>query len=819
MKTNLCTLFLTVVLGFSGICSAGNDPQRFIVGAKIHFTHGQGPMPEILSLMKQGGLSSLIEDVYWIAVEQKKGEYQMPYEKIVDESLAAGIDPVLVLAYWNPFYNKGGSPVTDESREGFAKYCEYVAGHFKGRVHKYEIWNEWGAYSGGFSPETPLVGQSIENYVKLIKAVYPRIKAVDPDCKVMGGWMIEGYLDEVIERGGLKYLDAVSLHAYPFNAGSQRYSPEGWIKWIQLANTKLAKASPNKMVPFYITEAAWPTHVLADGTAPDKVLSYIARMYLLGRTVPQLAGIYWYDFQNDTGYMPDNQEANFGLIDLDFMPKPGWFGVRDVADLVSTGEFLGRVETNDPNAYVLKFKRKDGKDVLAVWSTTFDDFRRVVLKTSQSNPAPLQFQKVGHTPVTRAWGSLARTEGEPFIADQLFVTVGETPWLVIGDLKDVKVLPEVKVRVMPESKRPTSIQIHLPKEMAFASPVSVKPHEIYFNQEEVMSVRELDTFATVEGWGVSGSNNGPRTAIRHVSKPAVTSNGAAEMTYEFKGVKNQINNCIYAKRIELPADTHKLSFRMCGDGSGHMVWVNLIDKTGEIFAWCVAGVPGKEWTTVTLDLVNRKPDSHWDGNNDGKFDGPLSFHSLAIENNDRSKAGRGKVYLDELVVERTINPDKVGPSFTAAWDADNIYLTAKVHDETHVQHFEDAALWKGDSFQVAIQALPQEGPMPRGFTELTAALTKTGPKLYLQGSQIGEKIGLIKDARLTIDRQNNLTTYKLVLPVKSLGLPTLKPGVAMAFSLVVNKNDGQDRSYVEWGSGIANSKDPMAFNWLVLCPF
>ncbi len=282
-------------------------------------------------------------------------------------------------------------------------------------------------------------------------------------------------------------------------------------------------------------------------------------------------------------------------------------------------------------------------------------------------------------------------------------------------------------------------------------------------------------------------------------------------------MKNQINDCSYAKRFELPDNTCKLSFRMCGDGSGHMVWVRLIDKTGELFAYCVAGVPGKDWTTVTLDL-NRKPDSHWDGNDDGKFDGPIYFHSLSIENKDRTKAAYGKAYIDELVVERTINTDKIGPSFTATWDPENIYLTVRVHDEIHFQNFEDAALWKGDSFQVAIQTLPLDGPLPRGYTELTAALTKTGPRLYRQASQIGEKIGVVKDAQLIIDRQNNLTIYKLVLPVESLGLSSLKPSMAIAMGLIVNKNDGQDRSYIEWGSGIANSKDPMMFNWLVMCP-
>lgn len=453
MRTALLTAVITLIAGIGAAFAAEDSQPRFIVGVKVHFTHGQVPRSELLSLMKQCGLNSLYEDLYWVEVEKKKGEYQMPYEQMVNDSVAAGIEPALVLGYWSPFYNNGGSPVTDESREGFAKYCEYVVGHFKGRVRRYEIWNEWGGYLGGFSPDVPKTGQSVENYVELIKYVNPRIKAVDPDAIVQGGWLIDDYFDELIARGGLNYLDAVSLHAYPYNAGPQRYSPEGWIEWIKLADAKLAKASPDKKIPFYITETAWPTHILADGTAPEKVVPYIARMYLLGRTVPRLAGIYWYDFQNDRGFIPDDAEANFGLIDIDMMPKPAWFGLRDVADLAATGEFLGRIDTDDPNAYVLKFKRKDGKDVLAIWSVTSDDYRRIVLKTAQTNPSPVEFQKVGHAPVVRNWGSHAFLEKEPFLADQLFVTVGETPWLITGDLSKVSVLPEVKLRLMPESNR------------------------------------------------------------------------------------------------------------------------------------------------------------------------------------------------------------------------------------------------------------------------------------------------------------------------------------------------------------------------------
>jgi hypothetical protein len=259
---------------------------------------------------------------------------------------------------------------------------------------------------------------------------------------------------------------------------------------------------------------------------------------------------------------------------------------------------------------------------------------------------------------------------------------------------------------------------------------------------------------------------------------------------------------------------------MSGDGSGHMVWVRLKDKTGEVFAYCLTGVPGKDWITVSLDLANRKPDSHWDGNNDGVLDGPVSFHSLSIESKDRGRASHGKAYIDEFMVTRNVNTATAGASFTTSWDADNVYLTVNVPDKTHQQPFDENLMWKGDSLQVAFQALPSEGPLPRTFTEFTAGLTPSGAKLYRHSSQVGLDVGLVKDASLTIEHKDNLTVYRLVMPVKSLGITTtLRQGMSVGFSLLVNHNDGQDRSIAEWGSGIANSKNPQLYNWLVTCSY
>ncbi|NLX05427.1 MAG: hypothetical protein GXY33_09805 [Phycisphaerae bacterium] len=814
-------LVVLTALMVGGWCVAGE--RAFTVGVKVHFTHRPAAVEQHLSLMKEAGVVSLYDDAYWLVIEQEQGRYAMPefYDYFVRRAAEMGIEPVLVLAYWNPFYNGGGSPVTDESREGFARYCEFVVRHFGKTVRKYEIWNEWGGYLGGFLPEAPRTGQTIENYVKLAAAAYPRIKAADPEVTVLGGWMIEGWLDEFIALGGLKYVDAVSLHAYPYNAGSQRYTPEGWVEWMGVADRKLAAASPDRMVRFYLTETGWPGHVAADGTRADDAMDYAARMLLLARSVPRLAGVYWYDWQND-GIDPQNPEHNFGLLDADMTPKPAYFAYRDLAELVSTGEFLGRVEFSDSRACGVRYKRADGTDVLALWSTPRDDRYVVTLETDRLDAPPVRLQQVGGRTMERMWGALTwpdPTESWDVQKGRIRLTLSSTPWLVSGDLAGVRVLPEVVRRDFPESQRPGNTRLHIPREVAFATPASSEgAGNVYsFDAGVLTPVVELDAFEGVEGWSVYGDRPAVKASISLVADPDDRANTAAELAYGFDGLPETLNYCGYSRPMALPEDASLLKFRIRGDGSGHMVWVRLIDSSGELFSWCIGGVPEGGWTAMTLDL-SRPADSHWDGNGDGRMDKPVSFHSLTIERRDRSFVGSGRVLVDDLAVERPARSAEDVHSFGLTWDRRHLYLTVNVKDAVHFQDFEDGAMWKGDSIQVALQALPHDGPMPRSYTELTCALTAAGAKVYRHSSQSDKRVGVVDDITAEIARHEDRTVYRVTIPVEAVDLPELEPGVAAGFSLLVNTNDGSDRGYFGWGGGIGADKSPMAFNWLMVSP-
>jgi len=428
------------------------EPARFRVGVCTHFSQDKGHLPANLSLIRQAGVISIRDEVGWRGVERAKGELVVPpaWDTYVRRAAEEDLEPLLILDYGNPFYDGGDKPISEAALEGFARYSEFIVRHFKGVVKLYEVWNEWDIGIGGTTPGTP------ESYVKLLEKVYPRIKAVDRSVTVYGGAMTpsgvqRGWLEGMLKAGGLKHLDEVSIHTYNYSSSGRERSPEAWAEWMQQVDGMLRKYNGGQPVGLTVTEMGWPTQIDRRGTPPEVAAAYLARMLLLARTLPFMKGIWWYDFQDD-GWRSSYNEHNFGLVRPDLTPKPAYFSLKDLARLVATAEYLGRVEAGDPEVWILSFRRPDGKHVWALWSAHEDDGWQVVLRTDR--PKPVLIQQVAHGAIERQWGTRdwAGMRGAPVNPNQLELLVRETPWLITGDLGTVTVA-ELRRREFPEATR------------------------------------------------------------------------------------------------------------------------------------------------------------------------------------------------------------------------------------------------------------------------------------------------------------------------------------------------------------------------------
>ncbi len=428
----------------------------FVVGACTHFGQNKGLLPANLSMMRQAGIGSFRDEVGWRAVEKTKGQYQMPpaWDEFIDEGLRAGMEPLLILDYGNPLYDGGDKPRSAEAIEAFTRYAEFVVRHFKGRVKWYEVWNEWDIAIGSKT------AGSADDYAALIQAVYPRIKAIDPSITVFGGaptpgGVKNGWLERLLEKGALASMDALSIHTYTYSESGRARGPEAWAEWMAQVEAMAQRVNGGKPVPLEVTETGWPTQIDRRGTPPEVAAAYLARLFLLARTMPFLHGIWWYDFQDD-GWNASYNENNFGMVRPDLTPKPAWFAMSAVAELAAHGEYLGAVDTGDPDVRILRFRSPDGGQTWALWSAHPDDGWQVTLNAPRPGMPPLTVREAGRGAYQRAWGSRNWTDapGGAEAPGRIDLVVRGMPWLVSGDLEGVS-LAGIQRREAAELARPS----------------------------------------------------------------------------------------------------------------------------------------------------------------------------------------------------------------------------------------------------------------------------------------------------------------------------------------------------------------------------
>jgi len=439
------TIFLVLILAAAGMAqdrpsSPPVGALRFYVGACTHFSQGKGIVEANLDSLKAAGISAIRDEAPWGAVEREKGKLVMPerFDTYVRRAAAKGLDVMLILDYANRFYDDGDRPRSPEAIEGFCRYSEFVVRHFGDDVPLYEVWNEWDIGIG--LPERHRKGGSPEDYVKLLKAVYPRIKAANPKSTVIAGGSTSGgvkrgWLEGILKRGALDDCDAISIHSYNYNDKFPQRGPEACAAWMADVRAMLRKYNDGESVPFYVTEMGWPTHVTKGRTDPELSASYLARLYLLAREAPSFRGLWWYDFQDD-GWNPEYNEDNFGLVRPDLTPKPGYYVVADISELVAEGTFVGRATTDDETLRVLRF-RYDGRDCWALWSADDED-HQVVLRTEHSG-TPVTIQAAGCDAYEMRWGYRDWVGRGQLVPDRLSVVVGHRPVMISGDLSGVSV--------------------------------------------------------------------------------------------------------------------------------------------------------------------------------------------------------------------------------------------------------------------------------------------------------------------------------------------------------------------------------------------
>jgi len=260
------------------------------------------------------------------------------YQNVVNDAHRLGIGVIFVLV--------GSADGATTDPNDFATFASQFAAkmHERGGALAYEIWNE--------EDETDFWGAAVDaaHYSAILKASYPKIKAVDPQAKVLLGPLTGNnynFLQQVYASGAGNSFDAASVHTdtaclvappswfYREDGKVARFTFLGFrsVHDVMVANGDGAK-------PIWMTELGWTSTTstcargMWAGQKPAGVseaaqAANLKEAYHCLAGYPYVEAALWFTLTDLTGQ--GEELDHYGLRRLDGSHKPAWDAFHTVA--------------------------------------------------------------------------------------------------------------------------------------------------------------------------------------------------------------------------------------------------------------------------------------------------------------------------------------------------------------------------------------------------------------------------------------------------------------------------------------------------------
>jgi polysaccharide biosynthesis protein PslG len=295
-----------------------------------------------VAAMQDSGAKWTRLSVQWKDYEPSRGSYASwdvaQIDRAVQLCRRAGIRVLLDVVNappWASATNDSGQGNVPRNPADFAAFMQHLATRYRGQVDAYEIWNEPDIQRFWNSGPSPTA------YTALLKAAYPAVKAGDPSALVVSGglaWDYESstssFLTKMYEAGAKGSFDVLALHDFPDGSISN-----GLATWAQGRRTARRVMLANGDIrPVWITEYGFNTATAANGWQPSSTPAQQAdllgkALQVLDQDAPWLQVAFYYNFRNN--YWQHDKltdiEAQFGLLNSDFSPKPAYYVFRSYA--------------------------------------------------------------------------------------------------------------------------------------------------------------------------------------------------------------------------------------------------------------------------------------------------------------------------------------------------------------------------------------------------------------------------------------------------------------------------------------------------------
>ena len=344
----------------------------------------------------------------WQRTEKEKGVYDFAWlDTVVDNLIAIGVEPWLCLCYGNALYTEmakehfgavGCVPIhSEEEKQAWRNYVHATVTHFKGRIHRYEVWNEPdGLWCWKHGPSGRELGEFTIDTAKVCKAA-------DPDCKVIGFCTCRTnrfhYIDELCETGVCDYIDSISYHSYKIHDREFEDCYRYYENIAQKHNPKLTIIQGESGTQSRCSEAGAYKKMNWD---EQKQAKYLLRELLIDLATDVLFTSYFSTMDMAEALHGMANEAHtihdygyFGVLAAEFdengvasgeyHEKPSYYALQNLAALFEgdvkndafpfifipeESRFINAYDRFDADTIALPFRLVDGRKALAYWQNT-----------------------------------------------------------------------------------------------------------------------------------------------------------------------------------------------------------------------------------------------------------------------------------------------------------------------------------------------------------------------------------------------------------------------------------------------------------------
>ncbi len=227
-----------------------------------------------LQLVREMGAPWIVEFFPWAYYQAADGDIAWEHpDQVVTHAHAQGVTIIARLGLTPDWARPPDTPLTyldEDAYDDFALFAAAFAERYQDQVDYLIIGNEPNlSYEWGYRSTTPT------DYANLLKAVYPAVKAANPDMQILAGalaptlepegspwgWNDLAYLAGMYEAGAADYFDGLAVHAYglTFPALSDPDPAILNFRRVELVRQVMVEQGDSEK-SIYVTETGWNDH-------------------------------------------------------------------------------------------------------------------------------------------------------------------------------------------------------------------------------------------------------------------------------------------------------------------------------------------------------------------------------------------------------------------------------------------------------------------------------------------------------------------------------------------------------------------------------